>query len=505
MDIDTSPSKPPPPPGLQTTTPPRKKQAPAPAIPITTPSSPDLLSSSHAPSIENALRPRLSRTLTKRTNTQADPNQQNSQPIRLRPSPNADTASKLQQARILMEEVYHIPGIDKQEAGQALSAIDSIRRACGYPHLGSSRDPWNNPSQPSNPKAIQEELNNLRQELDQKFTTLANLVTNNTTHTGTTYADAVMQSAGPQQQPTHPQTTPKPPPAKKRQPTKQQKDPTSTTTGTNQKRIILQPKTEIDPATWRPIHFRDAFNLRLRQGGLDQRIGAAAFSLSRSGNIVVTAKEGCTADDLIGCKELWMTEAVMGFRKDEKWAKVIAHGVPAYAFGEDMDAMHEEITNYNDNIHLAAPPRWLTKKETREGKLHSSILLCFKTKEEADGVIKKGLLIGAVQTKCAAYRETQPNSQCNHCQGYGHHSNVCRKKTKCQLCAGDHNTRQHKCNTCQTIGKECSHTVLRCTNCQGPHKANTPTCQTFIDINKASRANTKPNPTTATPPTPSSD
>src|SRR6266705_3597231 len=120
MDIDTSPSKPPPPPGLQTTTPPRKKQAPAPAIPITTPSSPDLLSSSHAPSIENALRPRLSRTLTKRTNTQADPNQQNSQPIRLRPSPNADTASKLQQARILMEEVYHIPGIDKQEAGQAL-------------------------------------------------------------------------------------------------------------------------------------------------------------------------------------------------------------------------------------------------------------------------------------------------------------------------------------------------------------------------------------------------
>ena len=32
--------------------------------------------------------------------------------------------------------------------------------------------------------------------------------------------------------------------------------------------------------------------------------------------------------------------------------------------------------------------------------------------------IKKGLLIGAVQTRCAAYRDTQPNSQCNACQGY---------------------------------------------------------------------------------------
>ena len=78
-----------------------------------------------------------------------------------------------------------------------------------------------------------------------------------------------------------------------------------------------------------------------------------------------------------------------------RWAKVIAHGVPAYAFGEDMEALHQEITNYC-NIPLAAPPRWLTKKEAREGKLHSSVLLCFRTQQEADGVIKKGLLIGAV-------------------------------------------------------------------------------------------------------------
>ena len=58
-----------------------------------------------------------------------------------------------------------------------------------------------------------------------------------------------------------------------------------------------------------------------------------------------------------------MSSAVTGYRKDEKWAKVIAHGVPAYAFGEDMEARHQENTNYNNNIQLAAPPRWLTKKE----------------------------------------------------------------------------------------------------------------------------------------------
>ena len=120
-----------------------------------------------------------------------------------------------------------------------------------------------------------------------------------------------------------------------------------------------------------------------------------------------------------------MSSAVKGYRKDMRWAKVLAHGVPAYAFGEDMEALHQEITNYNNNIQLAAPPRWLTKKEAREGILHSSVQLCFMTRQEADGVIKKGLLIGAVQTRCAAYSDTQPNSRCNACQVFGHHSTVC--------------------------------------------------------------------------------
>lgn len=167
MDIDTPSS---PPPGPQSTP---ASQAIQPATPLTKhtalPSSPDLLSSIHAPTLENALRPR---TTTKRTNSQADPSNHNSQPFRLRPTPNTDTASKLQQARTLMEEVYHTQGIDKQEAGLALSAIDNIRRACGYPHLGSSRDPWPT-SQSSTTSTIQHQLNSLRQDLDHKFNTLA--------------------------------------------------------------------------------------------------------------------------------------------------------------------------------------------------------------------------------------------------------------------------------------------------------------------------------------------
>ena len=166
-----------------------------------------------------------------------------------------------------------------------------------------------------------------------------------------------------------------------------------------------------------------------------------------------------------------------------------------------MEALHQEITNYNNNIQLAAPPRWLTKKEAREGILHSSVQLCFMTRQEADGVIKKGLLIGAVQRRCAAYSDTQPNSRCNACQVFRHHSTVCRKKVRCQLCTGKHNTRHHVCPTCQTTGKPCSHTTLKCANCQGPHKANSPTCQTLLNINKASKDNkATPNTAATSPP-----
>ena len=168
MDIDTPSS---PPAGPQTsptrqpisaTTPLRQHAAP--------PSSPDLLNSVHAPSIQHTLQPKSKGA--KRTSTQIGANTPSCQPPCLRPTPNLGTAKKLEEARSLLEEIYHTQGIDKQETGLGDTAIDNIRCSCGYPHLGSSRDPWTSttPQQPTT-TAIQSELNSLRQDMDQKFTT----------------------------------------------------------------------------------------------------------------------------------------------------------------------------------------------------------------------------------------------------------------------------------------------------------------------------------------------
>jgi hypothetical protein len=169
----------------------------------------------------------------------------------------------------LLEEVYHTQGIDKQETGHALTAIDNIRRACGYPHLGSSRDPWNStaPQQPTT-TAIQSELNALRQDLDQKFTTLTNLLSNNNDnggHTGASYAEALMQNVAEHPPPPTGNNNSKAPLVKKRPSPKQKKDtPPPNTPTFHERRLIIQPQTEIDPSTWRPIQYRDAFNQQLR-------------------------------------------------------------------------------------------------------------------------------------------------------------------------------------------------------------------------------------------------
>ena len=55
-------------------------------------------------------------------------------------------------------------------------------------------------------------------------------------------------------------------------------------------------------------------------------------------------------------------------------------------------------------------------------------------------------------------------TQCYNCQMFGHGSSRCMVKTFCARCAGNHKT------------SECEETIIKCANCNGPHKAMSPDC-----------------------------
>ena len=107
MDID----KPSSPPQERQTIPTHRHIQPALPLnqPAAPPSSPDLLNSIHAPTRQKALQPKGA----KRTSYQTDSNNPARQPLHLRPTPIMDTASKLEKARSLLEELYHTQGIDQ--------------------------------------------------------------------------------------------------------------------------------------------------------------------------------------------------------------------------------------------------------------------------------------------------------------------------------------------------------------------------------------------------------
>ncbi|CUS06617.1 unnamed protein product, partial [Tuber aestivum] len=134
-----------------------------------------------------------------------------------------------------------------------------------------------------------------------------------------------------------------------------------------------------------------------------------------------------------------------------------------------------DIETYNTNLQLAAAPRWLTKQEARVGKLHSSLVLSFKSQKELKHALRNRLIIAGTPVRTSEFVDTRPSTQCRNCQKFGHHQKVCRHDTRCQLCAGEHSTRLHKCATCQA-NKECPHTLLKCANCEGTHKSTDQRC-----------------------------
>jgi hypothetical protein len=74
-----------------------------------------------------------------------------------------------------------------------------------------------------------------------------------------------------------------------------------------------------------------------------------------------------------------------------------------------------------------------------------------------------------------------PDSFCGVCSRWGHVEAKCGslKMPTCMLCAGQHLTKDHKCNVvgCKAnAGQNCTHNVDKCVNCKGNHIAKANVC-----------------------------
>ncbi len=140
--------------------------------------------------------------------------------------------------------------------------------------------------------------------------------------------------------------------------------------------------------------------------------------------------------------------------------------------------MKEDIEEYNTDIKLAAPPRWLTKPEIRTGKSHSSLIISFLTASEAKFALNNRLIIAGKVVKTSPFIESKSTTQCHRCQKFGHHQQTCKSTPQCQFCGQEHHTTLHSCPICES-NKQCTHLTLQCVNCQGKHKATDKRCEVY--------------------------
>ena len=159
---------------------------------------------------------------------------------------------------------------------------------------------------------------------------------------------------------------------------------------------------------------------------------------------------------------------------DTPESHILVHGIPT---SKSLAKIANELTTFNTGLSLTSQPRLLTTDDARACKTASTVVINITGPRASDYIGKR------LATFSSTYRTERrlrfnSHTQCSKCQGYGHHSNRCTSPVSCRSSAFPHPTGNHPCPTatCPIRGRPCSHTLLRCVNCQGPHDAHTAQC-----------------------------
>lgn len=205
---------------------------------------------------------------------------------------------------------------------------------------------------------------------------------------------------------------------------------------------------------------------------------------NNKGNLMLLTGLPCSSEDLaanLATIEQVVLAAAPGTittSKNETWMKVTIHGVSTTDYEDNEQGMidlQREI-EAQQRVLLAQPPRYLTRPEKRVGKSHSSVVLCFRAREDGQQIIRNGCMLFGVSHRAQEYFSNRPADHCTNCLEYGHLWQRCKASHSfCGICASIHKTKDHLCGTCSSR-EACPHIPPKCRNCSGEHRANHPAC-----------------------------
>ena len=100
-------------------------------------------------------------------------------------------------------------------------------------------------------------------------------------------------------------------------------------------------------------------------------------------------------------------------------------------------------------------------------------------KKKYKKTLRTQIVVAETTVHAVKYTDNKSHDQCLKCQEFEHTHQKCINATTYQICTEKHNTRDHTCYICKKEQEICEHTVLKCSNCNEAHKANSSECAVF--------------------------
>jgi hypothetical protein len=151
------------------------------------------------------------------------------------------------------------------------------------------------------------------------------------------------------------------------------------------------------------------------------------------------------------------------------WSKFLLHGVPTHM---SLDSIRSQVEGFTSGLRLGQTP-----PEARQTKSHSTTVHAFAGDVNLKQLGGRSLLVGNRACNLTLYTPFGPQTQCTHCQAFGHPKEFCTASARYAVCALEHETSQHPCHdpNCKK-GIRCTHGTIKCHNCSNPHTATDQQC-----------------------------
>lgn len=237
----------------------------------------------------------------------------------------------------------------------------------------------------------------------------------------------------------------------------------------------------------------NAINERLAAADDSKHLRVVAVRYNEKSNCVVFTREDQTAAELQQHEAKFLSVlagpgATAKTLLDKPWYKVQINGVDT---GSSEGRIHtseeiwDELRLNNpvfESVALLHAPRWMRPEGDLSDQRASSVVLAFKSEEDALSVLHKGVLIAFGRfCRTAKHDDRPPLQQCSRCWQLGHFANRCQAETRCRLCGEGHPEVDHPWNVQDgediDMGRKSTRMAeLRCAICEGKHAANSRDC-----------------------------